>query len=333
MKRLSFILKRLKRMQWKNFWSTAKKISEKTKIPPVFICADILFCGVKYGAGYMDYFEFEFYLLKGKERKTYLTATLNNKIIAKYNDKKYFNIFSDKILFNKTFQKYIHRDYLDLQTASLLDFKKFVKNKKNFIAKIIDSCGGKGIEVYNISDFSNLKDLFALLKEKKQFLLEELIQQEETMNLLYGGSINSLRVITFLDDSNEVQIMNIVLRIGNGGVVDNFSSGGMYTFVSMDGKILIPAIDEAGNIYEVHPLTKTPIVDFQIPEFDQVIKYVKKLAKVEPHVRYVGWDIAVTSEGVDVIEGNEYSGVFQMKPSLSKTKEGLLPKYRKYMDI
>lgn len=333
MKRVTFILKRLKHMQWKNLWSTAQKVSRKTKKPTIFICIDILFCGFKYGAGYMDYFEFEFFLLNKKERKTYLTTTLNNKIIAKYNDKKYFNVFSDKILFNNTFKNFIHRDYLDLQKASFSDFELFVKNKKSFIAKVVDSCGGKGIDIYKVSDFLNLNDLFLLLKEKRQFLLEELIQQEETMNSLYGGSINSLRVITFLKMNGEVEIMNIILRIGNGGVVDNFSSGGMYTFISDDGKILLPAIDEEGNIFEAHPITNTKIVGFQIPKFDQVILYVKKLAKVEQHVRYVGWDIAITKKSVDVIEGNEYSGVFQMKPSLSKTKEGLLSKYRKYMDI
>ena len=43
--------------------------------------------------------------------------------------------------------------------------------------------------------------------------------------------------------------------------------------------------------------------------------------------------IAIGENGPVLIEGNEYSGVFQMKPSLSGKKEGLLKKYRAHMDI
>ena len=52
-----------------------------------------------------------------------------------------------------------------------------------------------------------------------------------------------------------------------------------------------------------------------------------------PTVRYVGWDIAITKKGLVVLEGNQYPGVFQPKPSISGKKEGILPEYRKYMDI
>lgn len=332
MKKIKYLLVRFKSMQWKELRKIVKTISKKTNKNSLLIYLDIFYCILKYGTGYMDYFEFEFYLLNKEERKTYLTSTLNNQIIAKYNDKNYMHIFSDKIEFCNVFKKYINRDFLDLKTSSFEQFKKFIKGKEKIIAKVVDSCGGKGISIYKVSEYKE-EDLYNLLKENKQYLLEELIIQNKKMNQLYDGSINSLRIISFLKDDGEVEIMNIVLRIGNGGVVDNFSSGGMYTFLSMEGKILIPAIDEEGKIYKKHPISKEDIVGFQVPNFDEVIKYVKKLAKVEPNIRYVGWDIAVTDKGVDVIEGNEYSGVFQMKPSLSDKKEGLLPKYRKHMDI
>ena len=332
MKKMQYILKRLKNLEWSNFFDIVKKIAKKTNRSKIIIFFDCIWCGFRYGAGYMDYFEFEFYLLKGKERKTYLTSTINNKIIAKYNDKEYRKIFNDKILFNQTFKTYIQREFMDLQLASFEEFQLFLKGKEKIIGKVIDSCGGKGINIYETANYKE-EELYEELRRKKQYLVEECINQHEKMNSLYDQSVNSLRMISFIRDDGEVEILNIVLRIGNGGEVDNFSSGGMYTFVGMDGKVLIPAIDEKGRIYEVHPMSKTKISGFQIPEFEKVIKYVKLLAKVEPHIRYVGWDIAITNNGVDVIEGNEYSGVFQMKPSISHQKEGLLPLYKKYMDI
>lgn len=333
MKKVKYIVKRLKSFRCKSWFITVNEIAKKTKRSRIIVFFDTVFCMIKYGAGYMDYFEFEFYLLTNAERKTYLTSTINNQIIAKYNNKQYMPIFHDKLLFNEKFKKYLHRDYMNLKVATQKDFIAFVSNKDKIVAKVTDDCGGKGVDIYNMGDYEDKKDLYNKLIANKQFLLEECIAQNSTMAKLYANSINSLRIITFVADDGEVIIMNVVLRIGNGGVVDNFSSGGMYTFVSDTGKVLVPAIDEKGNIYKVHPISKERIVDFEIPNFNEVIKYVKKLAKVVPEVRYVGWDIALTNNGVDVIEGNEYSGVFQIKPSLSKEHIGLLPKYKKYMDL
>lgn len=311
----------------------AQKIAHHNHRFTLIILIDMIFCAFKYGAGYMDYFEFEFYLLKGKERKTYLTSALNNQIIAKYNQKEERIKFSDKLKFNQLFQKYLHREYLDLKKCSFQEFQDFCQGKKEIVGKVIDSCGGKGVSIYNLSSYPNRKELYETLLSKKQFLVEEKIKQHPKMANLYEGSVNTLRVISFRKEDGESVILNTVIKIGNGGTVDNFSSGGMYSFVSDDGKIIIPAIDEEGKIFQTHPLSQTKIVGFQIPYFEEVKSLIQEISCIVPQVRYVGWDIAIGEKGPVLIEGNEYSGVFQMKPSLSGQKEGLLPKYRKYMDI
>ena len=331
MSKIKYILKRIRNVQWKQMLNVAKIISQKTKKPQFVILGDMIFCALKYGAGYMDYFEFEFYLLNNSERKTFLTSSINNKIIQQYNNKNFFDVFSDKLKFNNRFNKYLNHEYVDLREINKKEFADFCKSKKSIVGKVLDSCGGKGVEIYDIDN--NADTLYEELLAKKQFLVEETIVQNSTMNRLYSGSVNTLRIISFLKDNGEVVILNTVLRIGNGGKVDNFSSGGMYTFVSPKGVILLPAIDEKGNIYTYHPLTNTKIVDFKIPQFDKVLQFVKKIAKVVPEMRYIGWDIAIGENGPVLIEGNEYSGVFQMKPSLSGKKEGLLKKYRLHMDI
>lgn len=332
MYKIKYILKRIKNVQWKNMIQVARKVSKKVHKPTIVILFDMIRCVSLYGAGYMDYFEFEFFLLNKEERKTFLTAALNNQIIAKYNLKENRNKFSDKILFNTIFKNYLNHDFIDLNHSSLKEFQAFCQNKKEIVGKVVDSCGGKGIDIYCLKEF-DIQELYDLLIQKKQFLVEEKIEQDEKMNSLYAKSINTLRIISFLTDDNEVVILNTVLRIGNGGVVDNFSSGGIYTFVSDEGKVLIPAIDEEGNIYENHPVTETQIVGFEIPRFEEIKNFVKEISLVEPTIRYVGWDIAVGKDKPILIEGNEFSGVFQMKPSLSHKKEGLLPKYKKYMDL
>ena len=332
MKRLKYILKKLKTLDYKNMIYVAGKVSKKIGKIRFFVLLDMIHCALVYGSGYMDYFEFEFYLLNKSERATYITSNVNNNIIKKYNDPKYNYIFDDKAVFNDTFKSFLKRDYINLEHLMYDDFVKFVKNKKKIVVKPLNECGGKGVEVISIDKKSDLEKIFNSLIRNKQYLVEDYINQCKKMSLLYGKSVNTLRILTFYKNK-KVYILKSILKIGNGGAVDNFSSGGMYTFVDENGKVYVPAIDEEGNVFEVHPISKKKIVGFEIPKYDEVMDFVKELGMVVPKVRYVGWDIAITSNGPVVVEGNNFSGIFQVKPSISGIKTGDLPNYRKYMDI
>ena len=325
-------------MRFKEYFNKAEEIGNKINKSKFNVLFDMAKCALKYGSGYMDYFEFEFYLLNDEERSTYLTGRYNNEIIKKYNKREYWHILSDKVEFNNRFKDYLGRDFIDLKTASFKDFKEFISNKDKIIVKPINSCGGKGIEVISL-DKDKLKNEYNILKiynkivKNEQFLVEEYIVQNKELSRLYSKSVNSLRVLTFLDDNGKVHIMNAILKIGNNGDVDNFSSGGMYTFVNEQGQVYVPAIDEKGNIFSKHPISKENILGFNVPNYDLVLPFVTKLAMMVPEIRYIGWDIVLTEDGILVIEGNEFPGIFQVKPSISGIRTGDLPKYRKYMKI
>lgn len=336
--KINYLFKKLKNMRYKEYVNHARELADKLNKSTFYILFDMAKCAVLYGSGYMDYFEFEFYLLNSKERKTYLTGKYNNDIVKRYNRKEDWHLLEDKGEFNKLFKDYLGREFLDLREASFKDFKEFILDKEKLVCKPIDNCGGKGIEIISI-DKSSFKNEYNILKlynsimKKEQFLLESVIIQHSDLSKLYSGSVNTLRVITFLDDTGHTKILNTILRIGNNGNVDNFSSGGMYTFVNEEGTVYVPAIDEKGRVYYEHPKSHENIVGFKVPNFDKVSEFVDKLSKKVPTIRYVGWDIVITNEGICVIEGNEYPGIFQVKPSISGIRNGDLPKFRKYMDI
>ena len=328
MRKLKFLFKAILHMDYKNMFKVARKCSKKAHKPFIVIFFDIIICGFKYQAGYMDYQEFEFYLLNKNERKTYLTRGINNSLVNKYNNKDYWHFLKDKIEFNNKFKKYLNREFLDLRNSSLEDFIKFTNNKDYIIAKELDNCGGHGISKIKVTKDMNI--VYNELLEKKQYLIEEVIKQNKDLNKLYDGSINTLRIFTFYDGKN-VNILNTILRIGSNSFVDNFSSGGMYTFVDETGTIYVPAINQNDDKIFNHPVTNTKIVGFKIPNFDKAIDLVKKASLEIKEIKYIGWDIAITDDGASIVEGNEFPGVFQVKPSFSNKHEGILPTYKKYM--
>ena len=310
----------------------AKAISNKTKKNYISIVIDMIKCGFKYQAGYYDYQEFEFYNLNSEERKTYLTRGKNNEIIKKFNDKSSFHKFENKVEFNKIFNKYLKRNWMMLTPDNYSDFETFFKANKAIIVKPIDDEGGHGVEKYVYSSDVDCKEIYDKLVANYQLLIEECIKQHPDMNVLYDKSVNTMRMFTFYKDGKSY-FLQAVLKIGNGGVVDNFSSGGMYTYVSSTGDVYVEAIDRNDNIYTEHPISKQKIVGFKVPMFNEAVELVKECAKVIPEVAYVGWDVAISENGPVIVEGNCFPGVYQVKPSLISKKEGLIPKYNEIMKI
>ena len=328
MNKIKFLIKAILKMNYKEMFRVAKKISSEHRRLTLFIFFDIIFCGIRYGAGYMDYLEFEFYLLNSKQRKTFLTRAKNNEIVRKYNNKEFNHFLNNKIEFNNMFKEYLGRDFIDLSKSTKKDFRQFCKGKKYVIAKEIDNCGGIGVSKEFVQDTNRL---YEKLKKNKQYLVEEVIVQNSKVSKLYPDAVNTLRLFTFLDDNGEVQVLNQIFKIGNKGFVDNFASGGMYTFLDENGEVICPAINKKDERFTIHPETKEQIIGFKVPNFDKAISLVKEAALLIPEIRYIGWDIAITEKGACLVEGNEFPGVFQIKPSYMDEPEGILPKYNKYM--
>ena len=121
-----------------------------------------------------------------------------------------------------------------------------------------------------------------------------------------------------------------IIRVGSGtNDVDNFHSGGVYSFFDEEGFITKPAIDREGTVHEEHPLTKTSFVGFKIPYCQEALDLCKTASKKIPQIAYVGWDIAITPQGPVILEGNELPGydLYQSKVHLDENLHGLKPAF------
>lgn len=323
---MKYYIKRLFDMDYKKMLETVNKVHERSGKNKIVIFFDMIICSIKYQAGYMDYYVFNFENLSSKIRKTFITRGVNNSYIKTMNNREYYHLFDNKVEFNKLFKKFLKRDYLDLEHSTYEEFIEFTSKHKLFMAKPTNMQCGKGIEKIEIKK-QNLKNLYNKLMKNKQYLLEEYVKQSDEMNKLFPNSVNTLRIVSAYKN-NKTTILFRAIRIGNGkNVVDNFNHGGMYSVINDKGIITKPAIDKKGNIYEVHPVTKTKIVGFEIPYFKEAIKMVKEASKVVKEVGLVGFDIAITNDGPVMIEGNQLPGydIYQSKIHLNDDGTGMKP--------
>lgn len=333
MKKIKYYFKRLKGMDYKTLRLTVKEVKRITNKNSISIYIDIFLCSIKYQCGFNDYREFEFYLLNDKQRDTFITSGINRQIVSYYNNLKFNDQFENKTNFHRRFEKYINRDFLDLEVASFEEFEEFIGKHKKIVTKVLDEVEGFGVNVIDYSDNDNidLKLEYDRLKANKQFLVEEFFVQHNKMSELSVKSVNTLRIITFLNEDNEVVIMNRVLKAGLSGELDNYGQGGMYSILNEDGVVVRPFVDKKNRIHTKHPITDYDFIGFEVPKFDEVISLAKGIAQEIKDVRYVGWDFAIGEKSVEVIEGNYYSYPFQPLPSISENKEGYLNKYKQVM--
>lgn len=89
-------------------------------------------------------------------------------------------------------------------------------------------------------------------------ILEEHIKQNNKLASLHSNSLNTIRMITYLDNENNVTIHYPFIKIGQkGSFVDNGGAGGIIALIdSNTGKIITLGKDEKNNSYLEHPDTK-----------------------------------------------------------------------------
>lgn len=336
---LKFYLKKMKSTDLSRFKDTAKRVSQKTGKPWLYHLADIFICTAKYGSGHVDYESFGMYEKSAAERGNILTVGKNNKLFKTFNDTRYIPYFEDKAIFNKKFAPYLKRDWMlvgegvlygNVKGSALTEadcvegqgkeaFRAFLADKDEIMVKPLDLSCGKGIEKLRVADWDS-DALYDYLLANNKPLVEEVVKQHHTMNLLSSYSVNTIRMISILKDG-EARFVSGGIRMGKpGSVVDNFNNGGISTIFDIrTGKIISDGYDKERTVYETVPETGVTLKGFQIPQWEEIKAMVAEAAKLVPQVGYVGWDVCVSEEyGPLLIEGNSYPAQdLSQEPSLN----------------
>lgn len=335
MSRLSYVFKRVGKMDFTRMRETARMLHKKTGKPTAWLLMDMARCAAKYNAGYMDYKIAEMYRLNDAQRRTVITRGISNDIVRRMNDKAYWHFFDDKTQFNTTFAKWVGRDWIKADsTLTQEKLAAFLENKEQIIYKPLEGSSGQGIVKYHKADWQELPLFLDQLMEAGDGILEEVVIQHPEMARMCPTSVNTVRIATLLGDKQE-GIVYAFLRIGNGRVMDNVDCGGMAARVDLaSGKLLTVGADKQGNTYEKHPMTGTPIIGFTIPFFEEAKQICLEAMRVVPQVRFVAWDVAITAQGPRFIEGNSFpSHAVPQFAAHYPDGVGILPEFRKFIDI
>ncbi|QFJ56090.1 sugar-transfer associated ATP-grasp domain-containing protein [Pseudobutyrivibrio xylanivorans] len=271
---------------------------------------------ILFGSSINDYFMYRFYELPWREKSTYITCKKHKKIQLIENNTENKACFIDKSIFNEIFQKYIKREWIDIDKAHIDEIQEFIDSHIIFFKKDKTGCEGKGVERIE----NNKLDAIQIKNEWGGYLLEEAVYPCIELSEFCPDSLNTLRITCLRTRKNSYEIISAVLRMSSSGPLDNLYQGAIIADVDVNtGEVLTSAVNRKGEEFAIHPLTGKKIKGFRIPQWENVISMVKEMNGLVPGVGYIGWDMAITADrGVLVIEGNDCAD--HDVPQLAKRK-------------
>ena len=166
---------------------------------------------------------------------------------------------------------------------------------------------GKETEKIEVSADTDLRTLYErIIQNGRYFILEDLIRPHPELKKLNPDSVNTVRIVIFLDREGPV-VLESFLRIGRRGFfVDNVGSGGICVHIdSATGITDSPGFDEKESVYESNPDHGYSFSGISLPFWKEALKTAKEAALMIPGVRYADWDLTCTEENRwIIIEGN-----------------------------
>ncbi len=239
-----------------------------------------------------------------------------------YVDKGIYDVYFPDVIRPKTIVKNINGYYYDdSKPISREEALERCKNLNGAVSKPTqEGMWGSGVKVFSSHDgkmddgntVESLMDSYG-----KNFIIQEKIQQHESMGMLNPTSFNTLRVLSYRQ-GNEVFILYVVVRIGRKGKsVDNETAGGINADIDLSSGRIIDCAYGTPSEKRI-PVTDigTVLKGFEIPSFELVINEVKDLHFRLPYFNLIGWDFGIDEKGHPVlIEWNR-------APDLSQTAHG-----------
>ncbi|MCL2743997.1 MAG: hypothetical protein FWE67_09105 [Planctomycetaceae bacterium] len=311
--------------------SAAKELNKETRIHYLTLLLDMGLLRLRHICP-NEYKDYRFYDKSRAARNRFLTEYCRGKMDVAFNQKYGHECraaMSNKQIFNKLFSDFLGRQWLYTPDASDQQIEEFLSTHKQIIVK--PSAAGRGIGVRKIL-YSEVSDIKVFCEEARNncLLLEEIVVQHPDLSSINPSSVNTLRINTVVDRTGVPHILRPALRMGVGeSITDNFSGNGIVAGIDLDTGILsTPAIGADLRTYIKHPTSGVVILGFQIPHWEAAKDMVHRAANLTPQTRWVGWDIAITSKGPLVIEGNIDTGSRTMQMT---TQTGVYHIMRSYL--
>lgn len=325
---LGYYLKQLDRDRWKRF---LEYTGERTGRSALSLMSDAIRSVFRYNISILEYFQFRFFELDEEQRQTWAGTGFMYEYQKQMNPPGARVVLEEKPLFMKEYSEFIRHESATIDELNENEeLLKSILNSRSgkIVLKRSDGGSGKGIEVISTDGLTKEK-LFGVLKRTGNDMAEEFVVQHKELMKLAPSGLNTIRVITQIDENGNALVIGCRLRMTIHSHVDNMAAGNIAASVDTEtGIVSSEAVysDMTKPAERKHPVTGIEIKGFQLPYWTETIEMVKKAALKNPSNRSIGWDVAITDSGPELIEGNhDWCKLLWQLPEMKGLKYQLEP--------
>ena len=193
----------------------------------------------------------------------------------------------------------------------------------DLFVKPVQGRGGKGAERWDFDQRGVYRDRYGEqlcpaqfverlreMSRRQPYLVQERAHNHPAMRDLSNGALNTIRMITCLDENEQPEIVAAVLRmaVGDNVTVDNVHAGGLAAAIDLtDGRLRQATdmgLDSRLGWIDRHPDTGGHIAGRTLPLWADVRELVQRAHLAFRDWAVVGWDIAIMADRPRLVEGN-----------------------------
>lgn len=301
-----YYLKKLDRQRFSTFFRFVKKQKGMSSFA---LLSDIIGSSLRYNISILDYFYFRFFNLGKVERQSYAGTGYMYEYQLDMNPKTTRDRLEDKIKFLSIVENFILRKYttISILNEDLNQAEKILQNPSGkMVLKLSTGQVGAEVSVEKCSDYSS-DSLLQKMKSGGFDLVEEFVVQHSELMRLSPSGLNTIRIFSQIDNNDSVTFLGGRLRLSVDSPVDNMAAGNLAAPIDIKSGIVNgPGVysDITKNDASIHPITKQKIEGFQIPFWEETLEMIKQAVRCFPQNKSIGWDVAISERGPELIEGN-----------------------------
>lgn len=170
--------------------------------------------------------------------------------------------------------------------------------------------------------------LHSVASDPEGLIFQSYIEQHPELSIFSKASVNTLRVLTTLTETGDVEFPAVILKMATGeALVDNVGAGGIAAHVDLrTGRLSTGFVWPGKELYDRHPESDVPIKGFQVPFWREALELAALAHRNLTSARSLGWDVAITRTGPLLVEMNSYVAIPVFQKLGHSVRDGVFEK-------
>ena len=146
------------------------------------------------------------------------------------------------------------------------------------------------------------------------WLVQKKLSSHKSLRMINDSALNTTRIVTIRDKNGPVYLTGFQAFARNGAVTDSGSGGSIYVGIDIKKECLkeyglYNTGDPVCTFLNKHPDSGITFKDYKIPFLKEAIQLCIKAHNLLYNNFIIGWDVAITDDGLFIVEANEKPGM------------------------